>query len=117
MEFSLRSFLLLTFILFSVSACSLTPDNAQAKLNMTKTQLTHLDSKVLLIKPDMDEQAVSEILGDVYRGQGTNRLIWLGPNKNKSSQIAIYYNNGKIFQIRWLELGNFFWQTQWKISS
>lgn len=102
------------FIVFSMG-CSILPDNDTARERMSLSQLAFLDSKIDLVKQNMNEEEISKILGNVYRGQGTDRPIWLGPEKNKLSQILVYYKNGKIFQIRWLALGNFSWQKRWKI--
>lgn len=85
-----------------------TGDKAISK--MSNTQCDFLNSKLLLIKPEMDEDSVSKLIGPVYRGSGTMRPVWLCPENNKASQIAIYYKNKLIYKVRWMQMGKFVWE-------
>jgi hypothetical protein len=49
-------------------------------------------------------------LGPMFRGAGTQRPVWLGPDKDKDSQIAVYLKNNKIVLIRWLKLRQWLWE-------
>ncbi len=104
-----RSFILILCIVI-LGSCA-TGERAIEK--MTSEQLEFLMQKLNKIEPNMNEAEVSKILGTVYRGSGTKRPVWLGPKKEKSSQIAVYYKDGKIIKILWLELNNFFWRKDW----
>lgn len=79
---------------------------------MSPEQKEFLSSKLMLITPDMAEPDLVNLLGPIYRGAGTSRPVWLGPHKNESSQIAIYFSEGKIFKVRWMDLGSFTWEAK-----
>lgn len=104
---------LVAFSVLLIASCA-TGNNAIEKMSVA--QRDFLETKLLSIKPNMSETEVTQILGPVYRDSGTNRPVWLGPEKKQSSQILIYYYNGRIAKIRWMEMGKFMWEKNLSIE-
>ncbi len=89
------------------------PDEAVRRMNAEERAF--LKNRVLAITPDMSEDRVSDLLGPVSRGSGSPRPVWAGPGINPMSQVAVYYHvNGKIFKIRWMKLGSFVWEKNFR---
>jgi len=96
--------LLLSVII--LSACA-TGDDALEK--MSAEELAFVE-KLKTIRPEMTESDVSNILGPVYRGGGTLRPAWLGPNNDRESQVLVYFVDDSIYKVRWMKLGSFVWE-------
>jgi len=90
-----------------ISACGATGEDALAAMSGSEKQF--LEQKVSKIHKDMTSADVQQILGEPYRGHGTLRPNWLGPEGGDRSQIAVYFMNGKAFKVRWMHLGKFVW--------
>lgn len=60
-----------------------------------------------MIRPEMTESDVANILDSVYRGSGTARPAWLGPTNDKGSQILVYFIDGRIYKVQWMKIGSF----------
>ncbi len=48
-------------------------------------------ARIASITSNMTEQDIEKLLGPVYRGGGTPRPVWLGPDGDKNSQVAVDY--------------------------
>ena len=101
---SMAFVLLLTSL--TLFACA-TGDNALDKMS---TEEKAFLEKIKMITPEMAESDVANLLGPVYRGSGTARPVWLSPTNNRFSQIAVYFADGRIFNVRWIKLGSFVWE-------
>ena len=97
----------LLFIALILSACGATGDDALEK--MSAEELAFVE-KIKMIKPEMTETDVANLLGPVYRGSGTARPAWLGPTNDSGSQILVYFVDGRIYKVRWMKLGSFVWE-------
>jgi hypothetical protein len=97
--------LLLAWVL--AAGCGATGSDAVKA--MSPVERSFLEQKLALIKKDMSQAQVEQILGKPYRGDGTVRPNWLGPEGGNSSQVAVYFFNDKAFKVRWMRIGRFAW--------
>lgn len=88
-------------------ACT-TDTGAVAK--MTEAERKLVQETLQKIPAETSLAELEKKLGPAFRGAGTQRPVWLGPDKDKDSQIAIYIKNNKIVLIRWLKLRQWLWE-------
>jgi hypothetical protein len=98
--------LILLLSAFILSACA-SGDDALAEMSAEELAFTE---KIKMIRPEMTESDVANLLGPVYRGSGTPRPAWLGPTNDSGSQILVYFVDGRIYKVRWMKLGSFVWE-------
>ncbi len=103
--------------LAALALCCGVGDPDEAVRRMSDEERAFMKNRVLAITPDMSEERVSALLGPINRGSGSPRPVWPGPGFNPMSQVAVYYHvNGKIFKIRWMKLGSFVWEKNFRES-
>ncbi|MDH4262685.1 MAG: hypothetical protein OEV78_06565 [Spirochaetia bacterium] len=116
MEFK-KNIKLVLVVFINIGLFSCLPNLAKGEKaveKMSPDEKIFLEEKILKITPDMSENEVSKILGPVYRGTETDRPVWLAIGNDNKSQVAVYYYENKIFKIRWLKLGSFVWEKNFR---
>lgn len=88
-------------------ACT-TDAAALAKMSAAERKL--VEATLAKLPAETGIAQLEKVLGPPFRGGGTPRPVWLGPDKDKKSQIAIYLKNDKIALIRWLKLRQWLWE-------
>jgi hypothetical protein len=84
--------------------------DAGAVAKMTEAERKLVQETLQKVPAETSITELEKQLGPVFRGGGTPRPVWLGPDKDKNSQIAIYIKNNKIVLIRWLKLRQWLWE-------
>jgi len=105
----LISVVVVTFLI-GLLGCAM-GDRALEKMTPEQRLLVH--DVLEKITPEMTEDDLVQLLGPVRRGAGTNRPVWLGPHKDTRTQIAVYFENGKIRKIAWLKWRSLFRSFYW----
>jgi hypothetical protein len=84
--------------------------DAGALAKMTDAERKLVRDSLSKIPAETSVTELEKVLGPPHRGAGTPRPVWLGPGKDKNSQIAVYIKNNKIALIRWLKLRQWLWE-------
>ena len=92
------------------AACA-TGEEALAKMSPAEKAFVE---KIKTIKPEMTEADIERILGPVKRNGGSMRPSWAGPEGSDTSEIAVYFFDGKAQKVRWIKLGSFVWEHEIK---
>ncbi len=95
-------------IIFSIIMARRTATGEAALKKMTHDERRFFDEKLRRIVPGDSYQEVLKQLGPPMRGDGSARPVWLGPNNDRKSQIAVYLDEtGTVRKIRWMKIGTF----------
>jgi hypothetical protein len=84
--------------------------DAGALAKMTDAERKLVQDTLSKVPAETSISELEKVLGPAHRGGGTPRPVWLGPDKDKKSQIAVYIKNNKIALIRWLKLRQWLWE-------
>ncbi len=84
--------------------------DAGALAKMTEAERKLVQETLQKLPAETSVTELEKRLGPAFRGTGTPRPVWLGPDKDKNSQIAFYIKNNKIVLIRWLKLRQWLWE-------